>query len=88
VAAQVRLNRWPLHQLGSLPLVGRDVRVVRAVTASATGTVRATRQVVTSLEPLQQGAPTRSSLLKAANGLLTLKGIVDEDLEQVRAARP
>ena len=88
VAAQDRLNRWPLRQLGSLPLVGRDVRVVRAVTASATGTVRATRQVVTSLEPLQQGAPTRGSLLKAANGLLTLKGILDRDLEQVRAARP
>jgi Protein of unknown function (DUF4012) len=86
VAAQHRLNRWPLRQLGALPLVGRDVRVVRAVAASATGTARATSDVVTTLEPLQHGAPTRSSLLEASNGLLGLKGALDRDLERVRAA--
>jgi Protein of unknown function (DUF4012) len=88
VAAQHRLDRWPLRQLGALPLIGRDVRVVRAVAASATGTARATSSVVTALEPLQHGAPTRSSLLKASNGLLALKGALDRDLERVRAARP
>lgn len=88
VAAQHRLDRWPLRQLGALPLIGRDVRVVRAVAASATGTARATSDVVTALEPLQHGAPTRSSLLKASNGLLALKGALDRDLERVRAARP
>ena len=34
----------------------------------------------------QHGAPTRSSLLKASNGLLVLKGALDRDLERVRAA--
>jgi hypothetical protein len=34
----------------------------------------------------QHGAPTRTSLLKASNGLLVLKGALDRDLERVRAA--
>jgi hypothetical protein len=88
VAAEDRLKRWPLRQLGALPLIGRDVRVVRAVAASATGTIRATRRVVTALEPLQTGAPTRANILKAADGLLSLRSALDRDLEQVRAARP
>ena len=53
LAAQQRLHRWPLRLLGALPLAGRDVRVASAVTSSATGTVRATRKVVTALQPLQ-----------------------------------
>jgi hypothetical protein len=44
--------------------------------------------VVTVLQPLQNGAPTKSGLLKAADGLLTLKTTLDRDLEHVRAARP
>jgi hypothetical protein len=34
--AQQRLDQWPLRQLGRLPLVGRDIRVAKAVAASAT----------------------------------------------------
>jgi hypothetical protein len=88
VSAQGRLDRWPLRQLGVLPLLGRDVRVARAVTASANGTVRATRRVVTELQPLQDGAPTRSTIVKAADSLLVLHGTLERDLERVRAARP
>ena len=48
-AAQQRLQRAPLRQLGIVPVVGRDVRVAQAVAASATRTARATREVVTAL---------------------------------------
>jgi hypothetical protein len=88
LAAQLRLGRWPLRQLGSLPLVGRDVRVARAVVASATATVRATRGVVTALQPVQTSPPTRASVLKAADALLGLHGTLKQDLERVRATRP
>jgi hypothetical protein len=29
LSAQQRLNRWPLRQLGAIPLLGRDIRVPR-----------------------------------------------------------
>jgi hypothetical protein len=88
VSAEQRLNRWPLRQLALLPIVGRDVRVARAVATSATGTARATRSVVTALQPLQTQAPTRASIVKAADALLGLHGALEQDLERVRAARP
>jgi hypothetical protein len=87
-SAQQRLDQWPLRQLGALPLVGRDIRVAKAVAASATGTVRATRRVVTALQPVQTQAPTRSSILRASNALLGLHDRLQRDLDQVRAARP
>ena len=87
-SAEQRLGRWPLRQLGALPLVGRDVRVARAVAASATATVRATRQVVTALQPVQTRAPTKASIEGAAAALLALHGTLEQDLERVRATRP
>jgi hypothetical protein len=88
LAAQQRLGGWPLRLLGVLPLVGRDVRVANAVTASATGTVRATRKVVTALQPVQTKPPTQASITKAADALLGLHSTLEQDLERVRAARP
>jgi Protein of unknown function (DUF4012) len=88
LSAEQRLSGWPLRQLAWLPLVGRDVRVARAVASSATGTARATRSVVTALQPLQDRAPTRASIVKAADALLALHGTLESDLERVRAARP
>jgi hypothetical protein len=88
LAAQQRLQRWPLRLSGALPLAGRDVRVASAVTSSATGTVRATRMVVTALQPLQTKPPTGASIQKAAAALLGLHGTLKQDLEEVRAARP
>src|SRR5918992_5910798 len=88
VNAEQRLARWPLRQLGALPLVGRDVRVARAVAASATGTARATRQVVTALQPVQTGPPTRATIQRAAAALLGLHGSLERDLERVRGIRP
>ena len=64
--AQQRLDQWPPRQLGRLPLVGRDIRVAKAVAASATGTVRATRRVVTALQPVQTRSLNRASILGAA----------------------
>jgi hypothetical protein len=87
-SAEQRLGRWPLRQLGALPLVGRDVRVARAVAASATATVRSTRQVVTALQPVQTRAPTKASIEAAAAALLALHGTLEQDLERVRATRP
>jgi hypothetical protein len=88
LAAERRLNRWPLRQLGVLPLVGRDIRVAKAVATSATGTTKATRGVVSALQPLQTKAPTGASIHKAADALLGLHGSLEQDLERVRAARP
>ena len=87
-SAEQRLGRWPLRQLGALPLAGRDVRVARAVTASATATVRSTRQVVTALQPVQTRAPTKASIEGAAAALLALHGTLEQGLERVRATRP
>ena len=86
--AERRLGRWPLRQIGLLPLLGRDVRVAGAVASSATGTTRATREVVTALQPVQTGPPTRASILKASGALLGLHAALEADLERVRAARP
>jgi hypothetical protein len=88
LAAQQQLGRWPLRHLGALPLVGRDVRVAKAVASSATGTVRATRQVVTALQPVQTKPPTRASIQSAAGALLGLHTTLSQDLERVRATRP
>jgi hypothetical protein len=88
LTAEERLARFPLRQLGALPLLGRDVRVASAVAASATGTVRATRQVVTALQPIQAGPPTRASILRASDALLGLHRTLELDLEAVRATRP
>jgi hypothetical protein len=88
LAAQQRLGSPPLRLLGVLPLLGRDVRVARAVSASATRTVRSTGTVVTALQPIQTGHPTRASILKASDALLGLHRSLEIDLERVRAARP
>jgi hypothetical protein len=88
LTAQRRLARFPLRQLGALPLVGRDVRVARAVAASATGTVRSTRKVVLALQPIQAGPPTLGSILRAAGALLALHRSLAIDLEGVRSTRP
>jgi hypothetical protein len=88
LAAQRRLTRFPLSQLGALPLLGRDVRVARAVTASAVGTVRSTDSVVTTLQPIQAGPLTRASILRASGALLSLHASLAADTERVRATRP
>jgi hypothetical protein len=87
-AAQARLGRWPLRQLGALPLVGRDVRVARAVAESATGTVKATREVVRAVQPLQTKPPTRESIQRASDALLGLADTLERDRDRVRATRP
>ena len=87
-SAQQRLDQWPLRQLGALPLVGRDIRVAKAVSASATGTVQATRRVVTALQPVQTHSLNSASILGAAKALLDLHNRLERDLDQVRAARP
>ncbi|HEV8371873.1 MAG TPA: hypothetical protein VGR68_01610, partial [Actinomycetota bacterium] len=68
--AEARLGRWPLRQLGAVPLLGRDVRVARAVAASATSTVEGTRRLVTALQPVQTRPPTRATILAASNAFL------------------
>jgi hypothetical protein len=87
VAAEARLRRWPLRQLGVVPVLGRDVRVARAVTASATSTVKGTRRLVTALEPVQTRQPTRATILEAAGALLDLRRTLELDIERVRSTR-
>ena len=55
------------------------------MTASATGTVRATRKVVTALQSLQTEPPTGASIQKAADALLGLHGTLKQDLEDAVA---
>jgi Protein of unknown function (DUF4012) len=87
VAAEARLGRWPLRQLGLLPLLGRDVRVARSVAASATSTVKGTRRLVNALEPVQTRPPTRDTILEAAGALLDLRRALELDIERVRSTR-
>jgi hypothetical protein len=87
VAAEARLGRWPLRQLAALPMLGRDVRVARAVAASATSTAKGTRRLVTALQPLQTRPPTRASILEAAGALLDLRRTLELDIERVRTTR-
>ena len=85
--AEARLRRAPLRQLGALPVLGRDVRVARAVTASARSTIRGTRRLVTALQPLQTRPPTRTTILEAADALLDLRRTLEFDIERVRSTR-
>jgi Protein of unknown function (DUF4012) len=86
-SAEARLRRAPLRQLGALPLLGRDVRVARAVTASARSTIKGTRRLVTALQPVQTRPPTRTTILEAADALLDLRRTLEFDIERVRSTR-
>jgi hypothetical protein len=88
LAAQRRLDGLPLRLLGAVPVAGRDVRLARAVTASATATVRSTATVVAAFQPLQAGAPTQASITRAADALGGLHQTLELGLERVRATRP
>jgi Protein of unknown function (DUF4012) len=85
-AADARLRRWPLRQLGAVPVVGRDVRVARAVAASATRTVQVTHRVVRALEPLES-PPTKATIVRAADALLAMHRTLELDVERVRSTR-
>jgi Protein of unknown function (DUF4012) len=85
--AEARLGRWPLRQLGAVPLLGRDVRVARAVAASATSTVEGTRRLVTALQPVQTRPPTRATILAASDAFLELHRTLELDVERVRSTR-
>jgi len=62
-------------------LIGRDIRVAKAVAASATGTVRATRRVVTALQPVQTRSLNSASILRASDALLGLHDQLGRDLD-------
>jgi len=87
-AARARLGRWPLRQLAAVPLVGRDVRVARAITASTTDVVRATRAVALSLEPLRTRPPSAAMISRTSSALLALGRTLDQGIARVRAAGP
>jgi hypothetical protein len=86
-AARARLEQWPLRQLAALPLLGRDLRLARAVSRSTTDVVRATDGVVLALEPLRL-RPTRASIAAASSAMLTLSDTLDRGVARVRAAQP
>jgi hypothetical protein len=86
--ARLELDRGPLRVLAVVPFFGRDVRVARAVADSADETVRATRQVATTFEPLQHQPPSAGTIHQASAALLRLHGVLDRGLERVRRAKP
>ena len=59
-------------------MAGRDVRVAQTVASSATRTARATREVVTALQPMQTGPPTQASIQRAADALVALHATLHE----------
>jgi hypothetical protein len=87
-AARARLDRWPLRQLGAVPVLGRDVRVAAAVTASAADTIVATRKVVTAVSSMQAFPLNQRSIGQASTALLRLSRTLDAGREQVRSTRP
>ncbi|HEY2957421.1 MAG TPA: DUF4012 domain-containing protein [Actinomycetota bacterium] len=87
-AARRELGRGPLRALGLVPLLGRDVRVARAVADSAEATVAATGRVATTLEPLQHRPPDPGTIDRAAGALLGLHDALDRGMRRVRQARP
>jgi hypothetical protein len=57
------------------------------VTASARSTIKATRRLVTVLQPLQTRPPTRTTIQEAADALLDLRQTLEFDIERVRSTR-
>jgi hypothetical protein len=86
--ARAELTGGPVRVLGSVPLLGRDVRVAQAVATTAVETVRETRQVVTALEPIEARPPTGPTLKRASAALLELHGVLDRGHDRVRQTRP
>ena len=87
-AAQARLNRWPLRPIAAVPLLGRDVRVARAIAETSDRVVGATSGVAVAFEPLRGGRPTGPTIGRSSAALLTLSDVLDQTIDRVRAARP
>jgi len=86
--ARLELAGGPVRLLSFVPFLGRDVRVAQAVAATAGETVQATRQVVTTLEPLEHQGPNAATLERASTALLGLHSVLDQGLHDVRRAKP
>jgi hypothetical protein len=86
--ARLELGRGPLYVLGTVPFLGRDVRVARAVAESADQTIRAARQVAAAVEPLQQRPPSARTIRLASTALLRFHDTLEQGMDRVRRAQP
>jgi hypothetical protein len=86
--ARATLAGFPLAQLGALPVVGRDVRVARAVASAAAATVDATEEVVRQLGPLEDAGPDARRLRAASAAMAALAATLRAAAGQVRGTRP
>lgn len=86
--ARLELRRGPLRVLALAPVVGRDVRVARAVADAAAETIQASRLVAKAVEPLQRRPPTAGVIRQASSALLGLHATLDKGVREVRRAKP
>jgi hypothetical protein len=86
--ARLELGRGPLQVLAYVPVLGRDVRLARAVADSADDTIRSSRQVARAVERLQRRPISAKALEQASTALLDLHGALEGGIREVRAARP
>jgi hypothetical protein len=86
--ARARLGRWPLRQLGAVPLLGRDVRLAAAAAAGGEETATAALDVVDALHQVRGGHLSGATLTAAAEALQRLADVSAGAARRVRAARP
>jgi Protein of unknown function (DUF4012) len=86
--AEVGLDQWPLRHLSALPLLGRDLRVAAALTASARDTVAATRNVMEAFAHLRTGRLNAAAITDSSDTLLRLATTIDAGARRIRATKP
>jgi hypothetical protein len=87
-AAQQELQSFPLRTLASVPLLGRDVRVARAVAGQAGAIVAAGQELLTVLVEAQRNGRAPAPVIAVASALTKLTETVRASAEPVKASRP
>ena len=87
-AAERRLRSAPLRQVGSLPLVGRDVRVVRAMVEGTEETTVAGERLLATLSRPGSGAADRNGISSISAALAELEQTLHLDIARVERTTP
>jgi hypothetical protein len=86
LAARRRLDDWPIRPLAAVPVLGRDLRAVRAITDAAAGTARTSGRVAAALEAVERH-PGPGSLRATAAALDELGRGLRDGAVRVRRSR-
>src|SRR5215475_8244357 len=82
-AAARRLRSAPIRQVGFLPLVGRDVRVVRAMVEGTEETTVAGERLLATLSRPGSGAADRNGISSISAALAGLEQTLHLDIARV-----